>query len=139
MPEQNKTQAPTNSRQVELENDLIGNEVDQTKMLETSRTTDGTKFHRQYAGGSKQFQIQSGFRRRHPANVLHNWVGSVSSPLAEPWVKAMEYESEKFTVPKESGSRSDDDMSNQHGISYVADKNFNSRKPLLDRMHVVGV
>ena len=137
----NKTSAT--GRASELEKDLIGEEVEQKTLIESGRknVNEGTPFQQQARQRSRTFNVQSGFRRRHPLTVLSNFTGVTQSSegVSSVWEKEMQSETDRFEMPKEFTPNRDVGMTNQLGVSDVARKNFNGMTPKLSKMHLVGV
>jgi hypothetical protein len=131
------------ARLAELEKDLLGEEVDNQSERETGRKTvkEGTPFQQETGREIRRFQVQQGFRRRHPNSVLGNYAGVIGSASNEKSIaeESLMIENERFELPKQFAAGNDGGTVSQLGIQYVADKNFKNAKNKLGMMHLVGV
>jgi hypothetical protein len=145
MPAMNKQVAEAvSSRASELENELIGTEVDLHRQREGGKVSvdEGTPFQANALKSNRLFQIRQGKRRRHPNAVLNQFkaMSETTSDASEQWEKSLLWETERASLPKEFKPRKDvTGMSTQLGISAVAAKNYKNSKPKLDQMFLVGV
>lgn len=151
MAQQNKTVKGSQSKRVtELEAELIGNDWDNEKEIETGRahyapTKKGerSKWDITVNKGQKQFYVQQGLRMRHPEHVLNQYEGFKASTtkVTDAWERALRDEEERTVMPEEYRVKGvDKGMStNQLGLVSVADKNFKARKGRLDRQMLAGV
>lgn len=151
MAHQNKTVSGSQSKRVtELEAELIGNDWDQEKEVETGRahyspTKKGarSKWDITVNKGQKQFYVRQGLRMRHPERVLNEYEGvkATTTKVTDAWERALRDEEERTVMPDEYKVKGvDKGMSaNQMGLVSVADKNFKARKGRLERQMLAGV
>ena len=132
------------SRRAELEADLIGDELDMRRELETGRRhiNEGTKFQQNANKVNRYLGISQGLRRRHPHQVLGQFHGIMksTSSAAMTWEKAMIHETKRVELPKEFRPKDDmEGMANQVGIVTTALDNYKASKAKFARMHLVNV
>jgi hypothetical protein len=132
------------SRRAELEADLIGDELDMRREMETGRRhiNEGTKFQQNANRANRQLEISQGFRRRHPHRVLNQFDGimKTTSSAAMTWEQAMIHETKRVDLPKDFRPKDDmEGMSNQVGIVSTALDNYKSSRGKFERMHLVNV
>ena len=132
------------SRRAELEADLIGDEMDMRREMETGRRhiNEGTKFQQTANRQNRQLAINQGLRRRHPHRVLNQFDGimKTTSSAAMTWEQAMLHETKRVDLPKDFRPKDDmEGMSNQVGIVTTALDNYKASRGKFERMHLVGV
>lgn len=137
MPRQNKRPAAVvDSRTAQLEADLIGNELnDETADIGKDRVT------RPNVKG-RAFQIQQGWRRRHPNRVLNQFKGvmDTTSSASSKWEESLIHDTKRVELPQEFQPKEGmDGMTNQLGIVTAAFENYKASKNKLQRLHLVGV
>jgi len=120
----------------QLEEDLIDKEInDETADIGKDRVT-----HPNRQG--RAFQIQQGWRRRHPTRVLNQFKGvmSTTSSAGSKWEEALVHNTTKVELPKEFQPKDGmDGMTNQLGVVTAAFENYKASKNKLQRLHLVGV
>lgn len=141
----NKSKESNVPRVDELEKDLIGDEVDQGVQIDSGKDGklpgDGTPMQRKAQKALRVFQVQQGHRRRHPHSVLSTFAGvrATSDGAQSLWEKDLNNESDSFMMEKDFTAKKDIGMSNQLGVSSLADRSFNKAQPKLSKMHLVGI
>jgi hypothetical protein len=145
MAQQNKqVGGAINTRRAQLERDLIGQESERAKEIESGRRRidDDTPYQRKANKQYKMLAIQQGFRRRHPSRVLNQYhgVNKTTSTAATSWEKALLHETKRTELPREFRPKKDEEgMVNQLGVVSVALDNYKSSRGKFERMHMVGV
>ena len=132
MPKQNKTvSSALSKKKKELEDEIIGD------VLVTQKTAEGPRVA---SDSVSSFDTKTGFRRRHPANVLNQYKGLVntSADVHSVWEQSMEDEDSKAYSRKQFDN-TNYGITNQFGLEQVAEDNFYKRKKYLETMRVVGV
>jgi len=90
----------------------------------------------------RALEIQQGFRRRHPSNVLNRYDGvmKTTSNASSLWEESLIHETKRVELPKDFRPKGDTEgMTNQMGIVNVALDNYKASKNKLQRMYLVGV
>lgn len=141
----NRSKGSNVARVDELEKDLIGDEVDQAVQIDSGKDGklpgDGTPIQQKEHKKLRVFQIKQGHRRRHPGSVLSTFAGirASSSGAQSLWEKDLNNETESFEMERDFTAKQDIGMSNQLGVSSIADKSFSKAQPKLSKMHLVGI
>jgi hypothetical protein len=129
------------SRRGQLEKELVGEITDNVAQMETGKDLVNTAASQRAERGMRMFNINQGWRRRHPARVLHqyNAINKTTESAETVWEKALLHEDERTDIPEEYKPKEHDMVANQMGLVGTALDNFKRSKGRFTRSQPVGV
>jgi len=140
MPQMNKRPQGVN-RRTELEDDLVGEIIDNKQLKETGKfENETTQQGKNAREANRIFQIKQGRRRRHPQRVLAQFEQIVKETenASSAWEKALMHEQQRVEVPQEYKAKDSGMVANQVGLVTTALDNYMKSKGKFERVAPVG-